>query len=231
MSTQAATALPSTAIRYSPDLSPQWQAATWEDYLACCQRAESEQAESFKIFFNQGYLFIDMGWEGIDHARFRELLTMIITFWFAAQPDAPVFDCLGGCIIEKPDQKAGAPDQVLYIGGDSPRWQTGEPRRINLRQWRVPNLVCEVSDTTLATDLDEKKQLYAALEIPEYWVIDVDGYRVLAFRLGNDGRYRQCAVSGALDGLAIALVEQAFARLSQGTNGSAALWFAQQLQK
>jgi Uma2 family endonuclease len=231
MISQAAIERPITAIRHSPDIPPQWQSATWDDYLACCQRAEAEQAESFRIFFNQGYLFIDMGWEGIDHARFRELLTMIITFWFAAQPDAPVFDCLGGCIVEKPNQKAGAPDQVLYIGGDSPRWQTGEPRRINLRQWPVPNLVCEVSDTTLATDLDEKKQLYAALEIPEYWVIDVDGYRVLAFRLGDDGRYRQCTVSGALDGLAIALLEQTFARLSQETNGSAALWFAQQLQQ
>jgi Uma2 family endonuclease len=218
-------------IRTSPDLIPHWQAATWEDYLACCQRAEAEQTEAFRIFFNQGYLFVDMGWEGIDHSRFRELLTMLITFWFAAQPEQLIFDCLGGCILEKPDQKAGAPDQVLYIGENSPRWRKGEPRRINLRQWRVPDLVCEVSDTTLATDLDEKKQLYAALELPEYWVIDVEGCRVLAFRLAADGKYQQCTVSEALPGLSIALVEQTFARLTHETNGSAALWFAQQLQK
>jgi Uma2 family endonuclease len=217
------------AIRHSPDNPPQWQAATWEDYLACCQQAEMEQVEYFRIFFNQGYLFVDTGWEGINHARFRELLTMIITFWFAAQTDAPEFDCLGGCIVEKPNQKAGAPDQVLYVGGDSPQWQVGEPRRINLKQWRVPDLVCEISDTTLATDLDEKKQIYSALEIPEYWVIDVDGCRVLAFRLGEDGRYQQGLVSVALSGLSLDLVAQAFARLRQESNGSAALWFAQQL--
>jgi Uma2 family endonuclease len=218
------------AIRTSPVLLPQWQAATWRDYLESCKQAEDQRAEFFRIYFHQGYLCIDMGWEGVDHARFRELLTMLITLWFAAQPNAPSFDCLGGCILEKPDQNAGAPDQVLYLGDDSPRWQPGEPRRINLRQWRVPNLVCEVSDTTLASDLDEKKQLYAALEIPEYWVIDVESHRVLAFQLGSDGRYQQITTAIALPGLPISLIEQAFARLTHESNGNAALWFAQQLR-
>jgi Uma2 family endonuclease len=47
----------------------------------------------------------------------------------------------------------------------------GESRFIDLDRWRVPDLVAEVSDTTLASDLDEKKQLYVALGIPEYWVV------------------------------------------------------------
>lgn len=56
-------------------------------------------------------------------------------------------------------------------------------RRVNLDKWRVPDLVAEISDTTLAIDLDEKKQLYLALGIPEYWIIDVKGRQVVAFRL------------------------------------------------
>lgn len=36
-----------------------------------------------------------------------------------------------------------------------------------------------------------KKQIYADLKIPEYWVIDVRGERVLAFGLEEDGKYRQ----------------------------------------
>lgn len=215
-------------IRRLSNEVPIWQTATWDDYLACCKTAEIEQPERFKIYFNQGYLFVDMGWEGIDHARVRELMTMLIAFWFSRHPNQP-FDCLGGCILEKPQQRAAAPDQVLYIGSDSPRWQEGEPRRINLRQWRVPNLVCEVGDTTLATDLDEKKQIYAALEIPEYWVIDVASLRVIAFQLQADGRYQQCKRSIALQGLSIALIEQTLARLAHETNGTAALWFVQQI--
>ncbi len=96
-------------------------------------------------------------------------------------------------------------------------------------EWRVPDLVGEVSDTTLATDLDEKKQLYADLEIPEYWVIDVRGKRAIAFRLQSDGKYQQCAYSVALKGLPIFLLEPTLERLIERTNISAASWFAQQL--
>ncbi|MBD2078764.1 Uma2 family endonuclease [Leptolyngbya sp. FACHB-17] len=215
-------------IRRSSDEVPVWQIATWNDYLACCKTAEIEQPEHFKIYFNQGYLYIDMGWEGIDHARVRELITMLIAFWFSQHPEQS-FDCLGGCVLEKPNQRAASPDQVLYLGSNSPRWQEGEPRRINLRQWHVPNLVCEVADTTLATDLDEKKQIYAALEILEYWVIDVSGARVVAFALQADGRYQQCESSIALQGLSIRLIEQTLSRLAYETNGTAALWFVQQI--
>lgn len=131
--------------------------------------------------------------------------------------------------MEKPKKRAASPDIVLYIGEEIPQGQEGEFRRIDLNQWRVPDLVGEVSDTTLATDLDEKKQLYSDLEIPEYWVIDVLGKRVLAFRLQPDKRYQQVAQSIALEGLPIALLEQTLEHLSTGTNISAASWFAQQI--
>ncbi len=204
---------------------PQWQPAKWEDYLAWRDKLTSERV---RLFFNGGYLFVDMGSEGINHARYSELFTMLFFIWFSRIP-GQIFDSLGGCLIEKPNTKAASPDLVLYIGEGSPRWQEGEPRYLNLNQWRVPDLVGEVGDTTIATDLDEKKQLYAALEIPEYWVVDIRGTRVLAFRLQSDGRYQQCEYSVAVKGLPISLLEQTIAQLSQGTNGSAALWFAQQL--
>ncbi|MBE9060064.1 Uma2 family endonuclease [cf. Phormidesmis sp. LEGE 11477] len=221
-------ALTNIPIRRSPTETPQWVPATWADYIAACNDAQAQQADYFRVYFNQGYLFVDMGWEGISHSKCRELLTMIFTLWFVRQPDI-IFEALGGCIIEKPEQRGASPDEVLYVGESSPRWQPGESRRVNLRQWRVPNLVCEVGDTTLASDLDEKKEIYAALEVPEYWVIDVQGLRVIAFLLQADGRYQQCDVSEALSGLKISLVERTFARLANETNGSAAQWFAQQI--
>ncbi len=95
--------------------------------------------------------------------------------------------------------------------------------------WRVPNLVGEIADTTLATDLDEKKQLYADFGIPEYWVVDVRGQRVIAFQLQQNGKYKECTQSLTLEGLPISLLEQTLALLNEGTNGSAATWFAQQI--
>lgn len=206
------------------DEIPQWQAATWEDYVAACENPSLAEA---KIFFYEGYLWINMGNEGLQHARFNDLFTIIFFVWFTTKI-GQTFDSLSGCVIEKPQVGSGAPDKVLYIGGDFREWQKGEPRRINLNQWRVPDLVGEISDTTLTSDLDEKKRLYAALAIPEYWVVDIKGVRVLAFRLQENGRYQECDFSVALEGLPIALLSETLKLLTEG-NGTAAMWFAQQV--
>ncbi|MCC3419512.1 MAG: Uma2 family endonuclease [Microcoleus sp. PH2017_29_MFU_D_A] len=203
---------------------PQWQAATWEDYVAACENPSLAEA---KIFFHEGYLWINMGNEGPQHARFNDLFTIIFFVWFTTKV-GQTFDSLSGCVIEKSKVGSGAPDKVLYIGGDFPQWQKGEPRRINLNQWRVPDLVAEISDTTLTSDLDEKKRLYAALGIPEYWVVDINGVRVLAFRLQENGKYQECEFSVALEGLPIALLSETLKLLTEG-NGTAAMWFAQQI--
>ena len=200
-----------------------WRSATWTEYL---ERVEN-LGEQERVFFNLDSIWIDMGNEGINHARFNELFSLILFVWFSRQADVR-FDLLGGCVIEKPQTQSAAPDKVLYVGGNSPRWQPGEPRRVNLDLWRVPDLVAEISDTTLAIDLDEKKQLYLALGIPEYWVIDVKGKQVLAFRL-IEGKYEQCSESVALTGLPIELLEQTLEQMDN-ENGNAALWFAAQIQ-
>ena len=204
---------------------PQWQPANWEDYLAY---RDAPTLERVRLFFYQGQMLIDMGSEEVNHARINELFTMLFGFWFSRFAEQTA-DSLGGCLLEKPNNQAASPDLVLYIGGGVPQWQPKEPRRIDLTQWRVPDLVGEVSDTTLADDLDEKKKLYAELRIPEYWVINVQGRQVIAFRLQDNGQYQQCSYSAALAGLPIDLLEQTVERLGGETNISAALWFAQQI--
>ena len=199
--------------------------ANWEDYL---HHVENINSHLDRVFFHLGAMWIeDMGNEGINHARFNKLFTMIFCFWFAKLGNVK-FDLLGGCVIEKPSTQGAATDEVLYIGGDSPRYHEGGSRRINLDRSPVPDLVVEIADTTLASDLDEKKQLYLALAIPEYWVVDVRGKQVLAFRL-VEGKYQECNESVALTGLPIDLLEQTIARIDNN-NGNAALWFAAQIQ-
>jgi Uma2 family endonuclease len=210
----------------APNSLPHWQPATWEDYV---RSRDCLTEGSGRLFFNSGYLLIDMGGEGINHARFNRLLGLVLYIWFSQKSDQS-YDDLGGCQLEKAGQQAAAPDAVIYIGNDFPQWQTGESRFVNLDRWRVPDLVAEVSDTTLAADLDEKKQLYAAVGVPEYWVVDVQGMRVLAFRLDGLGRYQEIVVSIALEGLPIELLSQTLAQLNQGTsNSTAAQWFSRQI--
>lgn len=220
------TASITTVSATTPKILHHWQPATWEDYLVY---RDDRTNNRMRLFFHENYiLVIDMGWEGINHATINELFSMLFILWFIQKPEQ-IFSSLGGCLLEKAKSQSGAPDLVLYLGDDYPRWQEGEPRRIDLNRWRVPNLIGEVSDTTLATDLDEKKRLYADMGIPEYWVIDVQGLRVFAFQLDANGKYQECDSSLALAGLPISLLEQTLGRLKEGTNGSAAAWFAQQI--
>ncbi len=127
-------------------------------------------------------------------------------------------------------REAASPDLALYVGADRPQWAEGETRKINLDRWRVPNLVGGISDTTLASDLDQKKKLYAALVISEYWVIDVRGRQVFFFCL-EEGQYYEVVASEVLPGLTASLLEQAFLKLGPMTNMDVALWFQQQISK
>lgn len=201
---------------------PQWQPATWEDYI---KYRDADIPEQIKLFFHQNQLLIHMGSEGINHSTISDLFAMLFAFWFNQIPEQKAAT-FGGCLIEKPKTKAAAPDLVLYIGEEFPKWKENEPRYIDLNRWRIPDLVGEISDTTLATDLDEKKKLYADLEIPEYWVIDVRGRQVTIFRLQENGSYQQCPNSEALEGLSVVLLNETLDRLREGSNMSAAQWFS-----
>ncbi len=119
---------------------------------------------------------------------------------------------------------------MLYRGEAIPKWQPGEPRRIDVTHHRRPDLVGEIADTSLSLDLDEQKQLYARLRIPEYWVVDVKGLRLFAFGLTEAGMYEAIQISQVLDHLPIALIEQALDRSTTDTNTAAANWVMQQLQ-
>lgn len=208
----------------SPAVTRQRQNATWQDYVGIRDGDDWQ-----KIAFNQGWLWVDMGTEGPNHASFSDLLTMIFGFWAFLHPEIPL-QSYGRCLIERPETQACAPDLVLYKGDHIPRWQPGEPRRIALDRHRLPDLVGEIADTSLSLDLDEQKQLYAKLGIAEYWVIDVKGLRLFGFGLTATGIYEPIQVSQLLTDLPIALVEKTLERLETETNTAAANWFMQQLQ-
>lgn len=72
-------------------------------------------------------------------------------------------------------------------------------------------LVVEVSDTTLDYDLGRKAKLYAAANIPEYWVADLIGARLHRHSVpGSEGyaqidefAFGETVVSGTLEGLSV----------------------------
>jgi Uma2 family endonuclease len=202
-----------------------WVNATWEDYEAI---RDDQSSDRCKLFFKNNQLWVEMGAEGINHSKFSDLFSFILYILAARFPDIKL-STFGGCQMEKRGTRAVAPDFVVYVGENIPVWEAGQSRFINLDQWRSPDLVGEISDTTLAIDLDEKKRLYAELGVAEYWVIDIRAARIFAFQLDELGIYQQCERSQVLPNLAIALLEQTMAMVDTKTNTEAAIWFSQQL--
>ncbi len=213
------------ATKPNRQLQQTWQEATWEDYEAL---RDDKNSDRCKLFFENNHLWVEMGAEGINHSKFGDLFAFVLYILAAKFPDRKL-STFGGCQMEKKGVRAVAPDIVVYVGENIPTWKAGESRFINLDQWRSPDLVGEIADTTLAIDLDEKKRLYASLGIEEYWVIDVMAARIFAFRLDESSVYQQCEISQVLPNLAIALLEKTMAMLDTKTNTEAAIWFSQQL--
>jgi Uma2 family endonuclease len=54
-------------------------------------------------------------------------------------------------------------------------------------------LIVEIADSTLGFDLKVKGALYARAGVPEYWVLDVAGRRLLVHRNPQSGRYTDVA--------------------------------------
>jgi Uma2 family endonuclease len=57
-------------------------------------------------------------------------------------------------------------------------------------------LVAEVSRTSLPFDLTTKARLYARARIPEYWVLDLDGRRLIVHRDPMEDSYRSVNAYG-----------------------------------
>jgi len=215
------------AKEYQTKSYAQWQTATWEDYKRLRDDPSIERVQLF--YYNHQLLVENMGWEGILHSEVRELLSAILVMWLMRHPEIKS-KILGSCLMEKAGKQAAAPDISIYSGENLPKYQVGESRIIDLERQRSPDLVIEVADTTLDSDLDQKKHLYAELCIPEYWVIDAQGGQVFIFTLQNQQYYRS-VISKLISGVSAELLSKAIDQMKLGSNISAASWFNQQLSQ
>lgn len=75
----------------------------------------------------------------------------------------------------------GAPQPDIVV--------TSEPGGEGPVPMRAVALVVEISDSTLQFDLGKKSRTYADAGLPEYWVIDLEGKRILIHTNPRNGRY------------------------------------------
>jgi Uma2 family endonuclease len=63
-------------------------------------------------------------------------------------------------------------------------------------------LIIEIADTTLKTDLEVKRQLYACANISEYWVLDLKQRQLYVYRESNGQDYQSSKILTDKDSIA-----------------------------
>ncbi|WP_051044402.1 Uma2 family endonuclease [Pleurocapsa sp. PCC 7319] len=121
------------------------------------------------------------------------------------------------------------PDLSCYVGDKANviPWGVGI---VNLDEYPVPDLVIEVSNSFLSDDLGEKRLLYEDLQVSEYWVIDVQNVRAIAFAIENGGS-RRISVSQVLAGLKIEILTEALQRSRKNNHTEVGAWLMKQFNQ
>lgn len=96
------------------------------------------------------------------------------------------------------------PDFAVMAG--TPRGNSGHPT--------TAELVVEVADSSLDFDTNEKRLLYARAGIREYWVVDVNGRRLLVYRDPRSGDYTNQQALGSADAVSPLVVPAVAVRVA-----------------
>lgn len=201
-----------------------WVVATWDEYI---QTIENPVYKKAKGYYYDGRLRVEMPPVGSDPARDHTIIIFAVNL-FASIKGIPL-NGRDNCTYRKAGFDEAQPDVSYYIGenADVIPWGTSI---INLNQYPSPNLVIEVAKSSLADDRGEKRLLYEELGVDEYWIIDVQNVRVMAFAIADSGS-RRITESKVLPGLAISLLESAFERTRQMNQTQVGVWLLGQFQE
>ena len=200
-----------------------WVSATWDEYLENIEHPDCEKA---KGYYHNGKYRIEMTPIGNDHAKDHSNVHTATSLFAIAKNIA--IDIRDNCSYRKAGIKEFQPDLSYYVGDNANAipWGVGV---VNLDEYPAPDLVVEVSNTSLSDDLGEKRLLYEDLQIAEYWVVDVQNVRVIAFAI-QDGGSRRISESQVLKGLKIEVLTEALQRSRNSNHMEVGTWLMQQFQ-
>jgi len=187
-----------------------WAYASWNEYLNLLQQPAYQHA---KAYYNRGQMLIDMSPVGYAHAEDNYLLAAIILAWEVATGKR-----LKGLInvtLRREGVQDAQPDLAYYPSDAKLPARSNAP--LDLMRYSAPDLVIEVSATTLDDDLNNKRKLYAEIGVREYWVIDVEQVAVQIFDLSS----ARLTNSQVLPGLNVGLIAEAL-RVGQNDGDGAA---------
>ena len=158
-----------------------WSKADWDSYLSMIGSPDYEQHQGY--YYN-GYMRIEDMPTGADHASDNGLIYLAVTL-FCMIRGIPIQGLIG-CSYRKFEIRECQPDISFYVGDRASSSPTGKSV-VNLDEQAIPNLVIEISNTTLEDDLGAKRLLYEEMGVSEYWVVDVQKSQIYAFEMFGGG--------------------------------------------
>jgi Uma2 family endonuclease len=200
-----------------------WKKADWETYVS---KIDSPEHEKHQGYYYSGYMRIEDMPTGADHSRYHILMTFAINLFCTIGGIA--INGFDNCSYRKTGIRECQPD-LSYYCGERARLAPVGTSVINLDEQATPNLVIEISNTTLEDDLGAKRLLYEEMGIDEYWVVDVQNTLIYAFTMIDRGSKR-IDTSIVLQGLSIDTITTALNLSKEQDQSQIGKWLMSQFQ-
>jgi Uma2 family endonuclease len=200
-----------------------WVKADWNTYISTIESPEHEQHQGY--YYN-GYMRIEDMPTGADHASDNGLIYLAVTL-FCMIKVIPIQGLIG-CSYRKVEVRECQPDISFYVGDRANLSPTGKSI-VNLDEQAIPNLVIEISNTTLEDDLGAKRLLSEEMGVAEYWVVDVQKSQIYAFETIDRGSKR-IDNSLVLPGLSIKTITTALTLSKEQDQSQVGKWLMSQFQ-
>ena len=201
-----------------------WVTASWDEYIRTIEDPVYTKA---KGYYYNGQMRIEAMGVGPDHASDNNIFAFAVTLFCTL--NRITLKGLINCSYRKTGVRECQPDISYYVGERVKLAPQGSSI-VDLDALATPDLAIEIADTSLNDDLGQKRLLYEDMEIPEYWVVDVENTRIVAFQIVKSGS-RRITESQVLPGLAIAVLREALEMCRTMDQSQVGAWLMGQFQQ
>lgn len=218
------TQLNSAAPRSQTLITDQWISATWDEFVQILENPLYAEARCYYDNNQIKQMRIETMPVGSEHADDNTVIIFAISLYCTLK-NIPARG-LTNCSYVKTGVRGCQPDISYYVGEVAAR----APRSssiVSLDESPVPNLVIEISSSTINDDLGKKRLLYEQLGVSEYWIVDVQEVKIIALEMLENGGSRQITISKLLGGLAIADLEAVLKLSREKSQSEVGAWLLQ----
>jgi Uma2 family endonuclease len=210
-----------------------WVQATWEEFIAMCDRFDAlindhPKLEKAQCYYDAGWMRIETMGTGSGHGQDNTLLSQVVSLFGVVRNVR--LKGFTNTSFRRVGLRECQPDLAFYIAEDIPDpFPPKTPELINVETYGVPTLAIEISLSSLSDDLGQKRLLYERLGVREYWVVDVENAIVIAFAVKDGGSW-QIHESQVLPGLTMRTIQEALRQNQTLDDTEVNRWLMQQFQ-